>query len=116
MIFWLAISFIFGIIWYILYKKQSKSVKLASNPPQYDHAIIVGGSIKVMATAAYLTKYFKRIKTIESHDVLNDTLTKSTLSELLYHRCRLVSPSSVGRSGIGQIFQLHVIACEGYQL
>ncbi|CAF3252879.1 unnamed protein product [Rotaria sp. Silwood2] len=52
-----------------------------------------------MATAAYLSKYFKRITIIESDDVLNDVFMKSTPSEILDYRCRLESPTSLGRSG-----------------
>jgi len=87
--FWLVISFFLGIIGYIIYKKQSKTEKLSSNISQYDHAIIIGGSIGGMVTAAYLAKYFSRITIIESDDVLNDILMKSTPEEILDYRCRL---------------------------
>ncbi|CAF4397985.1 unnamed protein product, partial [Rotaria sordida] len=50
--------------------KQSKPAEFASNVSQYDHVIIMGGSIGGIVTAAYLTKYFKRITIIESDDVL----------------------------------------------
>jgi 2-polyprenyl-6-methoxyphenol hydroxylase-like FAD-dependent oxidoreductase len=114
--FWLTISLILGIISYIVYKKQSKSVKFTSSLPQYDHAIIIGGSIGGIVTAAYLSKYFSRITIIESDDVLNTTLIKSTPNEILDYRCRLESPTSLGRSGVGQIYQLHVVEGEGYKI
>ncbi|CAF4935222.1 unnamed protein product, partial [Rotaria socialis] len=69
---------------------------------KYDHAIIMGGSIAGMTTAAYLSKYFKRITLIESDDVLNETLMKSTANELLDYRCNLKCSSSLGRAGVTQ--------------
>jgi 2-polyprenyl-6-methoxyphenol hydroxylase-like FAD-dependent oxidoreductase len=114
--FWLVILFILGIISYIIYKKNSKSANFSSNTPQYDHAIIIGGSIGGMVTAAYLAKYFKRITIIESDDVLSDTLMKSTPEEILDYRCRLESPTSVGRSGVSQIYQLHVVEGESLRI
>ncbi len=89
---------------YIIYKKRNKSVRSGSNIHQYDHAIILGGIIGGMVTAAYLSKYFKQITIIESDDVLNDTLMKSTSNELLDYRCRLESPTSLGRSGVSQMY------------
>ncbi|CAF3465994.1 unnamed protein product, partial [Rotaria sp. Silwood2] len=56
---------------------------------KYDHAIIMGGSIAGMTTAAYLSKYFKRITIIENDDVLNEILMKSKDKELLDYRCNL---------------------------
>ncbi|CAF1177439.1 unnamed protein product [Rotaria sordida] len=114
--FWLVISIILGIISYIIYKKYIKPVELISNVLPYDHAIIIGGSLGGMVTAAYLSKYFKRITIIESDNVLNDTLMKSTPSEILDYRCRLESPTSIGRSGVSQIYQLHVLECEGRKI
>jgi 2-polyprenyl-6-methoxyphenol hydroxylase-like FAD-dependent oxidoreductase len=91
-------------------------MKFSSNVPQYDHAIIIGGSFGGMVTAAYLTKYFSRITIIESDDVLNDALMKSTPDEILDYRCRLGSPTSIGRSGVAQIYQIHVLAGEGRKI
>ncbi|CAF1405913.1 unnamed protein product [Adineta ricciae] len=106
-------SVILGMIMYTVYKQLNKSSKI---PFQYDHAIIMGGGIGGMVSAAYLTKYFKRITIIESDDILNDTLMKSTPEEILNYRCRLESPTSLGRSGVSQIYQLHVIEGEGYKI
>ena len=115
--FWLAISLLFGLISYFIYKRQSKSTNFAGNAPkQYDHAIIMGGSFAGMVTAAYLLKFFKRITIIESDDVLNDIFMKSTPTEILDYRCRLQSPTSLGRSGVGQIYQLHVLQNEGFKI
>jgi 2-polyprenyl-6-methoxyphenol hydroxylase-like FAD-dependent oxidoreductase len=115
--FGLVILIILVIIAYIAYKKHIKSVRSSSNiDDEYDHAIIIGGSIGGMVTAAYLSKYFKRITIIESDDVLNDKLMKSTLDELLNYRCNLASPTSLGRCGVPQIYQLHVIEGEGYKI
>jgi len=114
--FGLVILIILGIIAYIIYKKHIKTVKCGSNIDEYDHAIIIGGSIGGMVTAAYLSKYFKQITIIESDDVLNDTLMKSTSDKILDYRCNLESPTSLGRSGVSQIYQLHVIEGEGYKI
>ncbi|CAF1353951.1 unnamed protein product [Rotaria magnacalcarata] len=76
----------------------------------------MGGSIGGMITAAYLSKYFKRITIIESDDVVSDTLLKSTPQDILDYRCRLESPTSLGRSGVSQIYQLHVLEGEGYNI
>jgi hypothetical protein len=104
------------LIAYIIYKKSNTSVRSGSNIHQYDHAIILGGSIGGMVTATYLSKYFKRITIIESDDVLNDTLMKYTPDELLDYRCRLESPTSLERSGVSQTYQLHVLQDEGYKI
>jgi 2-polyprenyl-6-methoxyphenol hydroxylase-like FAD-dependent oxidoreductase len=104
------------IIGYIVHKKHNKSVRSGSSIPQHDHAIIIGSGIGGMVTAGYLTKYFKRITIIESDDVLNDTLMKSTPDEMLDYRCRLESPTSLGRSGVSQMYQLHVIESEGFSI
>ncbi|CAF1207148.1 unnamed protein product [Adineta steineri] len=101
---------------YILYKKHSKSVTRISNVPQYDHAIIIGAGIGGMVTAAYLSKHFQRITIIESDNVLNDALLKSKSVEILDYRCRLESPTSLGRSGVSQMYQLHVMEGEGYKI
>ncbi|CAF1326243.1 unnamed protein product [Rotaria sp. Silwood1] len=69
-----------------------------------------------MVTAAYLTKYFSRITIIESDNIQDDTLMKSTSSEILDYRCRLESPTSVGRSGVSQIYQTHVMEGEGHEI
>ncbi|CAF1489860.1 unnamed protein product [Rotaria sordida] len=113
---WLVILIILGIISFIIYKKHNRSVKSSSNISQYDHAIIIGGSIGGMITAAYLSKYFKRITIIESDDVLSDTFMKSTPNEILDYRCHLESPTSLGRSGISQIYQIHVLQGEGFNI
>ncbi|CAF1255095.1 unnamed protein product [Rotaria magnacalcarata] len=113
---YLILLFILGIISYIVYKKHSRSVKVSSDVPQYDHAIIIEGSIGGMVTAAYLSKYFKRITIIECDDVISDTLLKSTPQEVLDYCCRLESPRSIGRSGVSQIYQLHVLEGEGYNI
>ncbi|CAF3941830.1 unnamed protein product [Rotaria sordida] len=101
---------------YIVQKKYRKKVQFVSNIPEYDHAIIIGGSFGGMVTAAYLSKYFKRITIIESDDVLNDTFNKSTPSEILDYRCHLESPTSIGRSGVSQIYQPHTVAREGFNI
>ncbi|CAF1025250.1 unnamed protein product [Rotaria sordida] len=41
---------------------------------------------------------------------------KSTPSEILDYRCRLESPTSLGRSGVSQIYQLHGLQAEGYKI
>ncbi|CAF4536457.1 unnamed protein product, partial [Rotaria sp. Silwood2] len=41
---------------------------------------------------------------------------KSTPSEILDYRCRLESPTSLGRSGVSQIYQLHGLQGEGYKI
>ncbi|CAF4657870.1 unnamed protein product, partial [Rotaria magnacalcarata] len=55
----------------------------------HDHVIIIGGSIGGMMIAACLSKYFKRITIIESDDVLNETLHKSTPDQIFDYHCRL---------------------------
>ncbi|CAF0878183.1 unnamed protein product [Rotaria sordida] len=76
----------------------------------------MGGSIGGIVTAAYLTKYFKRITIIESDDVLSDTFMKSTPNQLLDYRCRLGGPTSLGRSGVSQMYHLHVLESEGHKI
>ncbi|CAF3612622.1 unnamed protein product [Rotaria socialis] len=101
----------------MIYKKYRKSVNFASDAPQqYEDAIIIGGSIGGIVTAAYLSKYFKRITIIESDDVLNDTFMKSSPGEILNYRCFLQSPTSLGRSGVSQIYQGHVLEGEGSKI
>lgn len=112
----IIISIIVSIIAYIIYKKHKKSSEYSTNIIEHDHCIIIGGSIGGMITAGYLTKYFKKITIIESDDVLNDTLMESTSDEILNYRCKLESPTSLGRSGVPQIYQLHVIEGEGYKI
>ena len=114
--FYLIIPIILVIIFYIVYKKNKKRVQHTSNIPQYDHAIIIGGSFAGMATAAYLSKHFKQITIIESDDVLSDTFIKLTPAELLNYHCRLESPTSIGRSGVSQIYQIHILAGEGFKI
>ncbi|CAF1099996.1 unnamed protein product [Rotaria sordida] len=41
---------------------------------------------------------------------------KSTPSEILDYRCRLENPTSLGRSGVSQIYQLHGLQAEGYKI
>ncbi|CAF5205691.1 unnamed protein product, partial [Rotaria magnacalcarata] len=98
------------------HKKNEKKVQPTSNIPEYGYAIIIGGSFSAMATAAYLSKHFKRITIIESDDVLNDTFIESTPAELLNYHCRLESPTSIGRSGVSQIYQIHILAGEGFKI
>ncbi|CAF4685570.1 unnamed protein product [Rotaria sp. Silwood1] len=69
-----------------------------------------------MISAAYLSKHFKRITIIESDDVLSDTLNKSTPNELLAYHCHLESPTSIGRSGVSQIYQIHVLKAEVFNV
>lgn len=114
--FGVVLLIFFGIIAYIIYTKHSKSLKSPSNIVEHDHCIIIGGSIGGMVTAGYLSKYFKQITIIESDDVLNDTLMKSTSDQILDYRCQLESPTSIGRSGVPQMYQLHVIEGEGYKI
>jgi 2-polyprenyl-6-methoxyphenol hydroxylase-like FAD-dependent oxidoreductase len=107
--FWILLLIIIGIILFVVHKRERKVIK-------YDHAIIMGGSIAGMTTAAYLTKYFKRITIIESDDVLNDILMKSTSDELLDYRCNLRNSNSLGRSGVTQNYQIHVLQGEGCRI
>jgi hypothetical protein len=76
----------------------------------------MGGSIAGMTTAAYLTKYFHKITIIESDDVLNDILMNSTGEQLLDYRCNLKNSNSLGRSGVNQIYQIHVLQGEGRKI
>lgn len=110
---YIVITIIVVLFSYIIYQKQNK--KGRSNPtiPEFDHAIIIGGSLGGMVTAAYLSKYFKRITIIEYDDVLNDDLNKSTPDQLLDYRCNLANPALIGRSYVGQIYQIHVLQSEG---
>ncbi|CAF0894832.1 unnamed protein product [Rotaria sordida] len=41
---------------------------------------------------------------------------KSTSSEILDYHCRLESPTSLGRSGVSQIYQGHALQSEGYKI
>ncbi|CAF1239711.1 unnamed protein product [Rotaria sordida] len=41
---------------------------------------------------------------------------KSTSSEILDYRCRCESPTSLGRSGVSQIYQVHGLHSEGYKI
>ncbi|CAF1512899.1 unnamed protein product, partial [Rotaria sordida] len=41
---------------------------------------------------------------------------KSTPNQLLDYRCRLGSPTSLGRSGVSQMYHLHVLEGEGYKI
>jgi hypothetical protein len=76
----------------------------------------MGGSIGGMIAAGYLSKYFKRITIIELDDVLNDTLMKNTSDKIFDYRCCLESPTSLGRSDVPQIYQLHLLIGEGYKI
>lgn len=100
---------VISILFYIIFKRKSSLKK-------YDHAIILGGSIAGMTTAAYLTKYFKKITIIESDDVLNDIFMKSTPEQLLNYRCNLKNSNSLGRSGVSQNYQIHVLQGEGSKI
>jgi hypothetical protein len=114
--YWLVIYVVLAMISYIFYKRKKSFKPYLLSIPQYDHAIIIGGSVAGMVSAAYLTKYFRRITIIESDDVLTDKLMKSTPSEIFDYRCHLESPMSVGRSGVSQIYQLHIIEGEGHKI
>ncbi|UJR19295.1 hypothetical protein I4U23_022424 [Adineta vaga] len=109
----LIVPFILGIISHIIYRKTKASTRVCLDGAQYDHAIIIGGSIGGMVTAAYLTQYFSRITIIESDDVLNDKLMKCTPEELLGYRCHLESPAPIGRSSVPQMYQIHLMAIGG---
>ena len=85
--FWILLLIIF--VGIFLYKKTFKLIKTDEYDKRYDHAIIIGGSIAGMTTAAYLTKYFKKISIIENDNVLNDYLINSTNEQLLDYRCNL---------------------------
>ena len=108
--FIILISFFF-IIYLFLSKTRSKRLD-----EKYDHAIILGGSIAGMTTAAYLTKYFHRITIIETDDVLNDIHSNSTPEQLLEYRCSLKNSNSLGRKGVTQNYQIHVLQGEGAQI
>lgn len=110
--YWILLIVFFVISLYINYKRKKKLINNDFNM-KYDHAIIMGGSIAGMTTAAYLTNYFKRITIIESDDVLNETLMKSTNEELLNYRCNLKCSTSIGRAGVSQSYQIHVLQGEG---
>ncbi|UJR06981.1 hypothetical protein I4U23_011269 [Adineta vaga] len=112
--FWLMILFILGIICYIIYKKNKR--KTSVDIPQYDHAIVIGGDFGGMITAVYLTKYFSKITIIESDDVLNDTFMKSTPEQILDYRCRLESPTSLGRAGVPHMYLPHTLTVEGHPI
>ncbi len=45
-----------------------------------------------------------------------NVLGKSTSDKILDYRCNLESPTSLGRSGVSQIYQLHAIEGEGYKI
>ncbi|CAF1530034.1 unnamed protein product [Adineta ricciae] len=83
---------------------------------KHDHAIIIGGSIAGMTSAAYLSKYFRRITIIESDDVLNEILINCTPGQLLDYRCNLRNSNSLGRSGVTENFQIHVLQGEGRKI
>ena len=95
------------IIGYIIYQKRCMS-----DICQHDHAIILGGSISGIATAGYITNIFKKLQ------LLNQMMysMSCTSDELLTYPCHLESPTSLGRSGVLQIYQLHVIEGEGYKI
>lgn len=110
----LTILTVLGLISYLIYMKYRKSINVSAQ--KYDHVIIMGGSVSGMVTAAYLTKYFERITIVESDDVLNDSIMESTPEQLLDYRCRLESPTSLGRSGVSQIYQIHAFLTEGVKI
>jgi 2-polyprenyl-6-methoxyphenol hydroxylase-like FAD-dependent oxidoreductase len=109
--FWILLLILIGIIILFFIRKKESNVN-----NKYDHAIIIGGSIGGMTTAAYLTKYFNRITIIESDDVLNDILMNCTPDELLNYRCNLKSSNSLGRSGVNQNYQIHVLQGQGCKI
>ena len=44
------------------------------------------------------------------------TFIKSTPVELLNYHCRLESPTWIGRSSVSQIYQMHMLAGEGFKI
>ena len=111
MIIWLSSLFIV----FLFVISRIKSWK-RSFERKYDHAIILGGSIAGMATAAYLKQYFHRITIIENDDVFNNLQMKSSPEELLEYRCSLKSSNSLGRTGVSQNYQIHVLQGEGAKI
>lgn len=114
--FWLLLPLVLGIVSVYFYRRRHSSSTSFHTAPRHDHAIIIGGSIGGMITAASIVNYFRRITIIESDDVLNDAMMNSTPAEILDYRCSLESPTSIGRSGVPQIYQLHVIEGEGHKI
>lgn len=106
----LLILILVGAGWLLLARRRHRPAR------KYDHAIIMGGSIAGMTTAAYLSKHFKRITIVESDDVLNATLMRSTPAELLDYRCSLKNANSLGRAGVSQSYQIHVLQGEGAKI
>ena len=100
----------------VLMKSKTNGDRRDPSTKRYDHVVIIGGSIAGMTSAAYLSKYFRRVTIVESDDVLNDQLMKSTDDQLLSYRCDLSSPCSVGRSGVSQSYQIHVLQGEGRKI
>ena len=96
-------------------KQQRRRQRLVDDK-QYNHAIVIGGSISGMTCAAYLIKHFKKVTIIESDDVLNDTLLYSSAEELLNARCFLNNSISLGRSNVNHSFQIHVLQGEGRKI
>ena len=95
---------------------KKKKTTTTTTTKRYDHVVIIGGSIAGMTSAAYLSKYFRRVTIVESDDVLNDQLMKSSDDELLSYRCDLSSSCSLGRSGVSQSYQIHVLQGEGRKI
>ena len=110
---WLILLLLIGIIYFVYNQQKNRIRTNANSDKQYEHAIIMGGSISGMTTAAYLSKYFKRITIIEPDDVLNETLMNCTADELLDYRCNLKNSNTLGRSGTSQSYQIHVLQGEG---
>ena len=81
-----------------------------------DHAIVIGGSIAGMATAAYLRRHFRRVTIIENDDVFNERLIHSSPAELLSYRCDLTSSASLGRPSVNHTYQIHVLQGEGRKI
>ncbi|UJR16568.1 hypothetical protein I4U23_003469 [Adineta vaga] len=110
--FWIVLFILLGVTcWF--YKQRKNRIINDTSDKKYEHAIIMGGSIAGMTTAAYLSKYFKRITIIEPDDVLNEILMNSTTEELFDYRCNLKNANTLGRSGVSQSYQIHVLQGEG---
>lgn len=105
-------SILFLLVLLILFL-TSRRLTSSANSKTYEHAIIIGGSVSGIVTAAYLKKHFRRLTIIESDDVLNEVLMTSSTDELLNYRLSLTSPSTIGRSNVNHCYQIHILQGEG---
>lgn len=105
-----------AIAFFILYVTIRSSKHSKRSNEKHNHAIILGGSIAGMSTAAYLTKYFHRITILETDDVLNEIHLNSSPEQLLDYRCSLNNSNSLGRKGVTQNYQIHVLQGEGAKI